>query len=604
VANLRKYYALSDAAAYFITTVGIGWLKFEWTETAINSSAYLVMVVFLLVIMAGVLYFQGVYETEALLQRRMVAYFMAVFYAAIGFFVLSFYIRFVSFSRVYFTAIFPISFGLAILFRTLLIKYFQHRYGEKLQMPILALGLDLAPEELAARVRQESGLRIITEAAIPVGQNLSVEGWKTLADACFGALGEDVEETGQIQFSRQNGALSAEVDESGSVLVNNRGKAADNISDIASSKAKIKGFSAKLKQKVPQDLKNLATFTDTGFQNSVAATIDSVFSSNIKSKINSAASTLNLKMNRNDQITGEGTQPLYTTNFQLGQESNTACQEVAATVATFLKNNERPGLLIYESPNLPLLEIVEYCETNYIPVYLVPSANGFLSVPFKALDRKNLLIFTSKTLLIDGAGKRLKRFVDVLFSLFALAVTSWLFVFLWLLVRLTSEGPGLFVHERLGLNGQPIRVYKFRTMIQDAEERLKETLKDEAFRKEWENGFKLTNDPRVTPMGRWLRRTSLDELPQLLNILRGDISLVGPRPIVPEEIERYGEQAKLILRVKPGLTGLWQVSGRSDVSYEERIRLDTYYIHNWSLALDLRIFLQTIPAVLRRRGAQ
>ena len=100
-------------------------------------------------------------------------------------------------------------------------------------------------------------------------------------------------------------------------------------------------------------------------------------------------------------------------------------------------------------------------------------------------------------------------------------------------------------------------------------------LKDEAFRKEWENELKLTNDPRITPLGRWLRRTSLDELSQLFNVL-GDISLVGPRPIVPEEIGRYGEQAKLILRVKPGLTGLWQVSGRSDVSYEDRIRLDTY----------------------------
>lgn len=142
-------------------------------------------------------------------------------------------------------------------------------------------------------------------------------------------------------------------------------------------------------------------------------------------------------------------------------------------------------------------------------------------------------------------------------------------------------------------------------MVRDAQQQLAQLLAgDSALRAEYEATYKLRHDPRITPLGRWLRRTSLDELPQLFNVLHGDLSLVGPRPIVASEIDKYGPAAATILRVPPGVTGLWQVSGRSDLDYAERVRLDLDYIAHWSIWLDLRILVATIPAVLRRRGAR
>jgi lipopolysaccharide/colanic/teichoic acid biosynthesis glycosyltransferase len=142
-------------------------------------------------------------------------------------------------------------------------------------------------------------------------------------------------------------------------------------------------------------------------------------------------------------------------------------------------------------------------------------------------------------------------------------------------------------------------------MVEGAEARLQDVLAaDPSLSAEYEATYKLREDPRVTPLGRWLRRTSLDELPQLFNVLHGDLSLVGPRPIVGDEIAKYGQASAAILRVRPGVTGLWQVSGRSDVDYGERVRLDMDYITHWSLWLDVRILAATIPAVLRRKGAR
>lgn len=173
-----------------------------------------------------------------------------------------------------------------------------------------------------------------------------------------------------------------------------------------------------------------------------------------------------------------------------------------------------------------------------------------------------------------------------------------------LAVRLSSPGPVLYTQWRLGRDGRPFRIWKFRSMVVDADERLARLLaEDPAARREWEATQKLTNDPRVTRVGRFLRATSLDELPQLANVLRGQMSLVGPRPIVDAEVERYGEAYGLYTQVRPGMTGYWQVSGRSDTSYEYRVELDTYYVRNWSVWLDLDIILRTFAAVLRRDGA-
>jgi lipopolysaccharide/colanic/teichoic acid biosynthesis glycosyltransferase len=173
-------------------------------------------------------------------------------------------------------------------------------------------------------------------------------------------------------------------------------------------------------------------------------------------------------------------------------------------------------------------------------------------------------------------------------------------VLVGLAIRVTSRGPALFRQLRIGRHGQKFTIFKFRTMQLGAEEQLSSILD-----RNDQDGlmFKVRQDPRVTPIGQWLRRYSLDELPQLWNVLTGTMSLVGPRPPLPFEVEQYAEEVNRRLLVKPGMTGLWQVRGRADLSWEETVRLDLYYVENWSLALDAAILWKTIFAVLHRRGA-
>ncbi|WP_187152024.1 sugar transferase, partial [Treponema endosymbiont of Eucomonympha sp.] len=171
-------------------------------------------------------------------------------------------------------------------------------------------------------------------------------------------------------------------------------------------------------------------------------------------------------------------------------------------------------------------------------------------------------------------------------------------------IKATSPGPVFFGHERVGKDHRLFRAWKFRTMGTDAAERLERLLAgDPAARAQWEAERKLENDPRVTPFGRFLRRTSLDELPQFWNILLGQMSLAGPRPVTEGELARYGSKTGYVLSVKPGLSGLWQISGRSDTGYEERVMLDSYYIQNWSLWLDIWIIIKTVWVVCKGKGA-
>ena len=194
----------------------------------------------------------------------------------------------------------------------------------------------------------------------------------------------------------------------------------------------------------------------------------------------------------------------------------------------------------------------------------------------------------------------LKRICDVVGGtvLFALALPVMLVVGVF--VRLTSRGPALFSQERVGKDGQPFTMYKFRTMVVGAEHLL-----DEMALANGSDGalFKLREDPRVTRLGRMLRRWALDELPQLWNVVRGDMSLVGPRPALPRETARYTSKLRSRLRVKPGLTGLWQVNGRHELPFADYIRYDLFYVENWSLGLDLYVIAKTIPALLGRRGS-
>jgi lipopolysaccharide/colanic/teichoic acid biosynthesis glycosyltransferase len=174
------------------------------------------------------------------------------------------------------------------------------------------------------------------------------------------------------------------------------------------------------------------------------------------------------------------------------------------------------------------------------------------------------------------------------------------FIAIGLLVRLTTPGPALFTQIRIGRNGRAFRMVKFRSMVVDAESQLE----DFAAANEQDGPlFKMRRDPRVTRIGRFLRRSSIDELPQLFNVLTGSMSLVGPRPPLPAEVATYGDDVWERFRVKPGITGLWQVSGRSDLSWEESVRLDLHYVHSWSLWLDLVVLCKTARAVLRADGA-
>lgn len=194
-----------------------------------------------------------------------------------------------------------------------------------------------------------------------------------------------------------------------------------------------------------------------------------------------------------------------------------------------------------------------------------------------------------------------KRLFDIISSLAALIILSPFFIVISIIIKIDSRGEAIFGHNRLGSNGKIIKVYKFRTMVKNAEEILRNLPPDQ--KREFEKNFKLENDPRITAVGNFLRKTSLDELPQLLNILIGNMSVVGPRPIVEKEIQKYGKYGSKLLTVKPGLTGNWQANGRSNTTYEERVKLDMDYIDNRSFWLDIKIILKTVVAVFKKEGA-
>ena len=196
-----------------------------------------------------------------------------------------------------------------------------------------------------------------------------------------------------------------------------------------------------------------------------------------------------------------------------------------------------------------------------------------------------------------------KRAFDVTASALGLVVLAPVLAVIAAMIFLYDRGKPIFVHRRLGQGGESFGCIKLRSMAMNAEDRLKSLLDSSPeMRQEWNESQKLTNDPRVTRIGNFLRKTSLDELPQLFNVLKGEMSLVGPRPIVQDELPRYGSDAAAYLRVRPGLTGLWQTTGRNDVSYDERVGMDVAYERNISFTEDLRIMVMTIVTMLRRTG--
>lgn len=219
-------------------------------------------------------------------------------------------------------------------------------------------------------------------------------------------------------------------------------------------------------------------------------------------------------------------------------------------------------------------------------------------------DIAGIVAFSSTNYLTKIQSHVAKRAFDIAIILFSLPLTLPVCLLTALFVKLTSPGPILYGHKRVGRNGKEFKCWKFRSMYINADQQLEKILKENPeMRKQWEKDRKLENDPRVTPFGKFIRKTSLDELPQLINIFVGQMSFVGPRPVMQDELERYGKKADYILSVLPGLSGMWQTSGRSDTAYEDRVTLDAYYIQNWSIWLDIWILIKTVWVVLCGKGA-
>jgi len=235
---------------------------------------------------------------------------------------------------------------------------------------------------------------------------------------------------------------------------------------------------------------------------------------------------------------------------------------------------------------------------------LIPNFYNLTSIWMSVRDFSGVLGIDTSNKLNMTFNLFVKRFMELaIVILGGILVLPFLLLFA-LFIKIDSRGKVLYKQKRIGINGKHFFTYKFRTMVADADEKLKNLLEtDPEFKKEWQENYKLQKDPRITRIGKFLRRTSIDEFPQLLNILKGEMSLVGPRPIIDDEIEKYGEDFTRVFSVKPGLTGLWQVSGRSDSNYLDRVAYDLYYQQSWSVWLDLWIIFKTFGVVIIGKGA-
>jgi len=284
-----------------------------------------------------------------------------------------------------------------------------------------------------------------------------------------------------------------------------------------------------------------------------------------------------------------------------------SCEETLADAAN-LGRDLGVDTLIFAMPYTrreQLERMVSVASENFRSVLIVPNLNGITNSAVAPRDFAGTLAIEIKHNLLDPWSQRLKRALDLVGTVIGGVLISPLVFAIAVLIKLDSPGPAFYGHRRLGAAGEHFLCWKFRTMHVDAERLLDKHLQDNPFlRAEWEQNQKLRDDPRVTRVGHLLRQTSLDELPQLWNVLRGEMSLTGPRPIVDAEVPKYGEVYKLYKRIKPGMSGFWQVSGRSDTSYVERVEMDSYYVRNWSVWLDLIILARTVKSVALGRGAR
>ena len=253
-----------------------------------------------------------------------------------------------------------------------------------------------------------------------------------------------------------------------------------------------------------------------------------------------------------------------------------------------------------------LQKLISQVQPHVRNISFVPDLLGtqMMGAEVNVFFTEAMLMLKTKNQLARRRNRVIKRVFDLLFTICGgLCILPFLLV-IAVMVAVDNKGNVIFAHRRIGRDGKEFKCYKFQTMIPNAQEALEKYLAENPeARKEWEESFKLTDDPRVTKLGSILRKTSLDEMPQLWNVIKGDMSLVGPRPIVAKEIERYGEYFREYAMVPPGITGMWQASGRSDTTYEERVEMDTWYVRNWSVWIDLMYLFKTVKIVFNGKGA-
>ena len=281
---------------------------------------------------------------------------------------------------------------------------------------------------------------------------------------------------------------------------------------------------------------------------------------------------------------------------------------VVQEFSKFIKELEVKTAII-AIPSLPpqgLSALAAGVQNSTVNTMVVPDLKGIalLNTDLFHLFLEEIFLMNIRNNLKSIANRSIKRLFDIAVSILLLPFLLPLIAVVGIIIRLETPGPAIYAHDRIGRNGNIFKCYKFRTMHRDAEEKLREMLESsQTLRQEWEHSWKLRDDPRVTKIGRFLRRSSLDELPQIFNVIRGEMSLVGPRPYLPRERTDIEENFQVICSAHPGITGLWQVSGRSNTNCKYRVKLDTWYVMNWSLWLDITIIFKTIRVVLKAEGA-